>query len=99
MKIFKKLTSISLSVVLATPGTFPWIEDNGIDIQQGSRGIISKLNTRKVHGIIFLSDMPIYEYEYDQEVSATSERGAIQVRNHSKNIQFITSFSISRTGN
>ena len=40
MKICKNLAAVSL--VFAAPGTFPWKEDNGVDIQQGSRGIISK---------------------------------------------------------
>ncbi|CAG5103990.1 Oidioi.mRNA.OKI2018_I69.chr1.g1033.t1.cds [Oikopleura dioica] len=61
MKICTNLAS--LSFVFATPGTFPWIEDNGIDIQQGSRGIIN---------------LPIYEYEYEEDNSTSNERGAIQ---------------------
>ncbi|CBY07590.1 unnamed protein product [Oikopleura dioica] len=61
MKICKKLSALSL--VFAAPGTFPWKEDNGTDIQQGSRGIIN---------------LPIYEYEYDEENSVSGERGAVQ---------------------
>jgi len=38
-----------------------------------------------------ISDLPIYEYEYDEENSVSGERGAVQVKNLKNKIAYLFS--------